>query len=322
MTTETPQTSQTKSYLIRALKYLFAALVIYFATNQALSRWDEIAAYPWEIDWLLLALSLVAHLVPLLVFANVWRILIAGFGHNQVTLPQAFKIAYLSSLGRYIPGKVWQVFGMIYLAKQIQIKEEAAIASWALTQMFAIPASFVVFAICFYLEPSSFAYVQEQNLGTGLYMLSGFMFALSVFVVVLPNQALAIYNLFLGLIKRQPVRFTLSRTLAAKVYLGYLIGWSAFGLAFWLFVSSITPNTPLSPVAATGAFVLAYQVGYLVFFSPGGLGARELALTIGLQSALGPVAAGIALAARLWSLLAEGLASLVALAIRLENKEK
>lgn len=296
-------------------------MVIYFAANQAVVRWDEIAEYPWEINWLLLALSLIAHIIPLAVFANVWRILIAGFGHSAVTLPQAFKIAYLASLGRYIPGKIWQVFGMVYLAKQVNIKEEEAIASWALTQMFAIPASFVLFFVCLFFEPDVFAEIHDRALDVGLYALSGIMFFLSIFVVALPQQALALYNFSLGLIKREPVRFSLSRALAAKVYLGYLFGWAAFGLAFWLFVQAITPNSALSPLAATGAFVLAYQVGYLVFFSPGGLGARELALTLALEAALGPVAAGIALAARLWSLLAEVLASLIALRIPLKKPD-
>jgi uncharacterized membrane protein YbhN (UPF0104 family) len=64
-----------------------------------------------------------------------------------------------------------------------------------------------------------------------------------------------------------------------------------------------------------GSFVVAYLIGYLAIFAPGGIGARELVLTGVLSPFIGPIAAGVAVAARLWNLLAEALAAIIALVI-------
>ena len=63
-------------------------------------------------------------------------------------------------------------------------------------------------------------------------------------------------------------------------------------------------------------FVLSYQIGYLAFFSPGGLGVRELVMSTLLAPSLGPIAVGVAVAARLWNFIAEALAVLIAWLIR------
>jgi uncharacterized membrane protein YbhN (UPF0104 family) len=118
------------------------------------------------------------------------------------------------------------------------------------------------------------------------------------------------------LFKRPTLTFRLSVGLALKVYLGYVVCWLAYGISFWLFLHAIiaAPNVPL--VAAGTTFVIAYQIGYLAFFSPGGLGVRELTMAGMLGQFVGAVASGIAVAARLWNLAAEFLAVLIAVSIR------
>jgi len=80
------------------------------------------------------------------------------------------------------------------------------------------------------------------------------------------------------------------------------------------------PDIPV--IAGIGSFVLAYIIGYLTFFSPGGLGARELVLTTVLSPFLGSVAVGLAVAARVWNLISEFIATAIALLIKLEKKKE
>ena len=70
-----------------------------------------------------------------------------------------------------------------------------------------------------------------------------------------------------------------------------------------------------------GVFIIAYQVGYLAMFSPGGLGVRELVLSTLLMPYLGPLAAGVAVAARIWNILAEIMAFFTAWRIKSSIKD-
>lgn len=64
-----------------------------------------------------------------------------------------------------------------------------------------------------------------------------------------------------------------------------------------------------------GAYNGAYQIGYLALFAPGGLGPREFVLTVMLSPFIGPIAAAITVISRLWSILVEGIAALIALTV-------
>ncbi len=50
--------------------------------------------------------------------------------------------------------------------------------------------------------------------------------------------------------------------------------------------------------------------------APGGFGPRELVLGVMLTPFLGPIAPAVAIGARLWAIVIEGLAALLALAVK------
>ncbi|MEW5995412.1 MAG: lysylphosphatidylglycerol synthase transmembrane domain-containing protein [Candidatus Zixiibacteriota bacterium] len=308
-----------RTFLKKTIAFVLALIVIYFAARQVVHSWDEVTAYPWELSVGWLILSLIGHLITLALFSQIWCFLISGFGH-QVPLKYAFKISYIASLGRYIPGKIWPVFGMAYLARQINIKEEVAVASWGIATMFALPSAFLAGLGGVLLYPELISEEFNIYIGGGVYIAAAVIAIVSILLVVAPNRALALFNVVLRALKRPVLTFRLTIGLAIKVYLGYIICWIAFGASFWMFLRAIIPDPHVPIVSAATAFVVAYQIGYLAFFSPGGLGVRELTITGMLGQYVGPIAAGIAVAARLWNLVAEFLAVLIALGIKLRKQ--
>jgi hypothetical protein len=98
------------------------------------------------------------------------------------------------------------------------------------------------------------------------------------------------------------------------ILLWYLITWLSFGLSFYFFLKAIIVDFEFGPLFSAGTYIAAYNLAYIVIFSPGGLGVRE-----GVISALltpyfgGPVAASISLIHRVLVTLAEGAISLLAL---------
>jgi hypothetical protein len=82
--------------------------------------------------------------------------------------------------------------------------------------------------------------------------------------------------------------------------------WLTNGLAFFLFVDSITPVSPGDLLAFISMNAGAYWIGYVSFFTPSGLGFREGALAWMLSYFFpAPVAVVLSLVTRLWTTLGE-----------------
>lgn len=314
-----PRKSPLRTFVVTVIKFVLAATVIYFAGRKVVTNWTEVSQYRWTINPLLLILSIVFHLFTFVVLAKMWSLIIKAFGFD-VPLKQAFKISYIASLGRYIPGKIWQVFGMVYLLKQIDINKEVAFASWGIATIFGLPPAFLAGFITIFFYPEMLSAIWGGNLGIGPFAALGITLIASLTLVFAPNRAMALYNWLVKLLGRPPVRFRLEKKVAFKVYVGYFVGWICYGLAFYTFMHAIMVQPHVPVVVGIGSFVSAYVVGYLAVFSPGGLGARELVLTSVLSPFLGPVATGLAVTARVWNIVSEFLAAVIALLIKLKKK--
>lgn len=244
-----------------------------------------------------------------------------AFGFN-VPLKYGFKVSYITNLGRYIPGKIWPVFGMIYLLKKININKEVAFASWGIATVFGLPPAFLAGFITIYFYPEMLSNTLSGNLGIGPFVAVAVTFLVSFVLVFAPDKTMALFNWLLKTLRRPPVQFKLKKKLALQVYLGYFIGWICYGISFYTFINAIMSKPDIPVIAGIGSFVMAYIIGYLAFFSPGGLGARELVLTTVLSPFLGSIASGLAVAARVWNLISEFIATVIALLIKLEKKKE
>jgi uncharacterized membrane protein YbhN (UPF0104 family) len=82
--------------------------------------------------------------------------------------------------------------------------------------------------------------------------------------------------------------------------------WTLNGVAFWLFVRSLTEVSLDALPAFIGMNAAAYFIGYASFITPSGLGFREASLAFFLGAFFPPpVAVAIAFLARLWSIAGE-----------------
>lgn len=304
-----------RSFVFNLLKIVLTAIVVYFVGRQVVRHWAEVQAFDWQLHVGYLAASLACGLIALFIQSSCWRLIIHGFGHEIGAL-MAFRIAYLSNLGRYIPGKIWQVFGILYLARREGVTVEAAGASFLIIQMFAIPASFLVYIIAAQFEPALLA-GRIGLLGTGAtWILLGALVALCVWIVVYPQPFIRLGNALLVRLGRPTTSFRLDKSVALQLFGGYFAAWAVYGVAFWLFIRAVAPESNVSAVAGAGVFNAAYQIGYLALFAPGGFGPREWVMGELLAPLVGPVAHALAVAARLWAIALEAIAALAALTIR------
>jgi glycosyltransferase 2 family protein len=305
-----------KKVLWRGLQIILTILIFYFLGGQLINNWSMVKAHEWHINYFYISLGVIAVLVAFFVFSSVWKLIIRSL-NKDVGYVKSFKIAYLSNLGRYIPGKIWQMFGMIYLAKKEGITEEESITSFGLSQLFSIPSGLLAGLILLGLQPGGFAkYADVPFFNIGVVTVGIAMLALSLAVVFLPRITEKLLNGFYRMLRRRPVTLTLNKSLAGAIYGGYFLAWCLYGFAFWVFLKGITTESVLIfPMA--GAFIIAYQIGYLALFAPGGVGPREAMMTIMLAPYFGTaVATAIALASRLWLIGAEAASALISLKIK------
>ncbi|MFQ5454286.1 MAG: lysylphosphatidylglycerol synthase domain-containing protein, partial [Candidatus Zixiibacteriota bacterium] len=261
--TEPPaqEDNRIKKIVKNLVKLILLILVLYFISKETIRNWNEIVSYDWSINIGLLLVSILTHILTFILFSKVWCFIISGFNH-QVPLKYGFKLAYIGNLGRYLPGKVWAIFGMAYLAKRLNIKEEESIASWVIAVIFSLPTAFLISFITVILFPEMISDKLQEHLGNSFYYLSACTLAGSLFLILIPNKTLSIFNIFLKLIKRPTINFQVDTMTAFKIYTGYFFSWILFGISFYFFINAITVNIDIPFLACLGAYVFAYQIGF------------------------------------------------------------
>lgn len=305
--------SSKKKFAIRIIQILLIAVLFYFIGTRISGNWDQISAYEWHVNYLLLAISMVVMLIALFVMSSVLAMIFRAFS-KPVPSAKAFKIAYLSQLGRYIPGKIWQVFGMIYLAGKEGISKAEAITSFALAQVFATPPAILI--VCVYLILSGNLSTESFDLMAIGYVLAAVVVA-SMVVLFKPSWLRGIINYVLTRFGRESIQFEIQKKIGVRILFAYFVAWNLYGLAFYLFLISVSDFPAGHVLQAVGTFCAAYLIGYWSILTPGGIGVREAVLVILLAPYFSPgVAAAIAAFARLWSIVGELIASAIALRIK------
>jgi uncharacterized membrane protein YbhN (UPF0104 family) len=309
----TGASSKLFSYFIRIFKYLLVIAIVYFVGRKIVSNWGEIKDYDWQINPFLLLLSILLHQIALLIYSKMWCMVIKSFGYN-LPLKYGFRISNLANLGRYIPGKIWSALGAIYLLRPFGISKELAVTSWILTTIFILPPAFLLGFLAILSYPQTISHLAGFNIWS--FIALAIMICISIFIIFFSKRTSELFNIFLKKIKRPAIDFAFGKKIAVQIFMGYLIGWIVYGIAFYTFLNSIMMDPGIPLLVGIGSFILAYVIGYLTIFSPGGLGVRELVLMAILSAYFGPLTAGVAGIARIWNIISEIVSALIALSIR------
>jgi hypothetical protein len=273
------QKNRRKLRLLRWTVGLAAA--VYIAWRVAV-EWPALTGLPVAWHWILPAALCCLSAMGGQVVA--WRYNLERMG-ERAPFAALLRVYFIANLGRYIPGKVWSLAGMVAAGMRLGIPAATMSTSVLLGLVSSLASGLVV--------------------GGALAVGSGHGGILSGWFLLVPVCALlalwppvfrAWMKFALRLFGRtaQVPAFTerlLYRSMAhyAAVWCGYALAVAciarAFGAApdaFWLYLA---------------AFPLAYLAGYAALFAPGGWGVREGALVMLVGG--GPVALAVALAARL-----------------------
>jgi hypothetical protein len=278
---------------MRAAQWLVGLAIVAFAGRSLARNWTDLRSQPlaWRIEpgWLVLSAVVVWLMYALLIVA--WRTMLSGWG-QRLDGWAAARIWTVSSLGKYIPGKVWAVAGMALMAQRAGIAPWAATGSAVVLQVLAIGTGAAVAGL------TGRAAIEAAHPGAGPIL--GLLVAGAVAGVVL-----LLWPPFLRRLLQlaAPGAEAAGAPAAAGIVLGIvanLVAWVGYGVALWLLARGLLPDAGLEPGLAIAVFTASYLAGFLALFAPGGLGVREGLFILMLQGPLGIGAAtALALASRL-----------------------
>lgn len=275
--------------------------------RQLAVHWSEFRATPLVLNpdpvWLIVSTLLVG--LTYAVQVQSWRGLLAGWA-QPLSYRNAAGIWFLANLGRYIPGKVWSVAGLVVLAERRGVAPWAGTASAVAVQALGIGTAAALVALATPGAESSIRLVLAGAVATG-----------TVGVLAWPAFVERVRRLHPMLAQLRPLPVWVLSLSAALT----MLSWGLYGLVFWSLGKGLG-LPPLSLTTATGVFALGYVVGLLALFAPGGAVVREgifaalLAPTLGLSGAL-----ALSLASRLQLTLTEAASGIAALVLSQPNKE-
>nr|MBA3497985.1 hypothetical protein [Gemmatimonadales bacterium] len=197
----------------------------------------------------------------------------------------------VSSLGKYLPGKVWAVAGMALMAQRAGIAPWAATGSAIVLQVLAIGSGAAVAGL------TGRGAIEAAYPGAGLSL--GLLVAAAVV-----GALLLLWPPFLRRLLRFASSDDASRGTPPAIGIGLgivanLVAWLGYGVALWMLARGLLPSAGLRPALAIAVFTASYLAGFLALFAPGGLGVREGLFILMLQGPLGIGAAtALALASR------------------------
>jgi len=276
------------------------ALVVLVFVWQALARhWAELQSLEFALAWQPMALA-GAVAVTFTTYAlqvESWRRVLGGW-EQRLPYGAAARIWCLANLGRYVPGKVWAVAGLVVLAQRAGVAPGTAAASTVVVQAVGLATAVALVAAT---TPAAAAPLQ---LG-----LAALVAAATLGLLASPRAAERVTKLLRLSTPWRPL--PLPSVLQASMFT--LGGWITHGSAFWMLAQGLGVTGLAWPTAA-GVFALGYILGLLALFAPGGIGVREAALVALLTPSIGAGAAvALSVASRILLTVTEAAAVLVVL---------
>jgi hypothetical protein len=255
--------------LTAAAKAAFVVLAAGFAASLLAAKGADILAAIRGADPVLLGFAFLAACANLLMAALSWRCLVPA---DSGPLGKAFsaRIFFLSQLGKYLPGGIWSFVAATEMGRAAGFARQPILASFILALVVGAGSGL---ALAVVVVPRALA---DSGLPGWLPFALPTAAVGAFFARPLLQRALA--SRLAGLAPPTAPKLILSTLLA-------IAGWLAAGLMVGALLIALGTEPDLSLlITATGAYALAWIVGFAVVVAPAGIAVREAALIAVLAS--------------------------------------
>jgi len=301
-----------RSWLWRAAQVVMILAILYGIYRLLAPELRQLTAaslVEWRPAAGRLLLSLVVLVGFYLVHAFLWRAIVRDLGIGLPDARTTVRVYFLASLGRYIPGKFWQLAGFAVLAGKAGLSPGGATAAAVLGQFGFLATGLLFVAV---VLPDWTGGIGARFLGAILVGIAGFIWILTATPTGRRGRAWIRSAVGGRAGEKLAAAFDLAERIrgrdAIRWGVGYGFSWILLGLAFSLFATSFMPAAAEHSTRLAGTVAAGYLAGYVVLVAPGGIGVREAALTGLLATIPGvPIAAAVVVGvlSRVWFTIAE-----------------
>src|SRR6266513_2211006 len=290
------------------LPVIILALFIY----QVKKNWADLTAYTFQLNPLLLALAFLGFMLQELSYGLIWRAVLERLG-SHLGLRTCLRIYLASEFVRYIPGNVWHVLTRILWVGKYGVSRPVAFASMTIELITKLAAGILVFSVSL-LFWQDFGKVDSLLRGS-LADILGVASIIVLFIGLHPRVLNGVLNWALRRMKREPVQLALRYSDILFITLAWCASWIVAGSAFYVLLLALWPAVPLVawPICI-GIYAIAWDIGFVSFITPSGLGIREAAIVALFSLAL-PFPIGLASIMALLSRLVSTVAEVVCVSI-------
>jgi len=274
--------SQLKKVGKRVLQVALLLLVVVMVLHYVRGNWEKLVAYQFQLNLWLLALAFLGFLLQELSYGLIWRAVLLRLG-SRLDLRVSLRIYLASEFVRYIPGNVWHVLMRVLWANKYGVARPVAFASMTVELITKLVAGALIFALSLLFWSDATVVFRGTPVLVGL----GICLIVALLAMLYPPILNGLLNVALRVVKKEPVRLSLRYVDILLVTLAWCVSWIVAGGAFYVLLLAIFPAVPLSALPiCIGIYALAWDIGFLSFLTPSGLGFRESAVGVLFMLAL------------------------------------
>jgi glycosyltransferase 2 family protein len=262
-----------------SIRLIALAGVLFFVGRALVNQLAEVDWRSLQVGWPALAAAMAVQSVAMVVWAWAFYLLLSRLARPP-RATTTFAVAWVSRLGRYVPGKVASVLGAAWLMRSRGVGLASVLGASVLQQSLWVVLGLLSALPLTLWEPVRRAFPLAW-LGCAIVGVVGIL-------CLHPRVFLALANRLLKRLRIEPLAMTQGVRLYAAPAVAVLTGTVLAGVSLWLTALALVPiGADLLPLCiATGA--LSAVMGYLALFAPAGLGVREGILLVILTPILGP----------------------------------
>lgn len=269
-----------RARILTVVKWAAAVLALALLIVGVARQWDEIVRDFARLDVGTVALGVLLTLVALVANMLSWRAMMAATGF-RVRPAAASSIFFVGQLGKYIPGGVWSIAAQAELGRAHGLaRTGSAVASLASMLVSMVTAALVGILALLFGAPD----------GLTTFWWLGIVVVIGL-VALTPPVLGRLIALAMRLLRRPPQDIVLSWGGTVMSIVWSVVMWIAYGLQASFVLHAFGSDSPALFPVATGAYAVAWLVGFLFVIAPAGLGAREAVLVVLLGSVTTPTGA-------------------------------
>ena len=266
----------------KVLQYILTLVIIvavgYFFYLEFKNNWDAIRVYHFAINFYYIVASIFVTTIAFLMDTYIWQICINNYLQRKLNFLESMALYNTSAMLKYIPGKVWTYAAQI-----------ALMSSKGISKAVVLYINIICFICLTFVSAMYALYYYLFCLQLIAWKISVLIFILLIaldFIFIIWNTSIINYLIIplnkIFKMEIQPIK--MRKIILVYVQLLYLFAYIPLGIGTYFLAKGIGMDIPFSNIfAIMAAISVSAILGYIAFFSPGGLGVREGAMLVMLK---------------------------------------